>query len=210
MAPMTKGSNLPYRRLCVELGARITMSEMTVARRLKQRRRGRVRADPAGRRTSRSSACSWPAPTPRRWAWAAGAGRIARRRSGRRQLRLPDRPLHPQGAGRVDRPAAGAHPPHRRGDEARRRSACRSPRRSASAGTTTTATTSIRRGPRWTAAPTPSPCTAARATPAIGWPPTGTPSARSWRPCRCRSSATATCSFRTRSTRRGRGRGARR
>lgn len=40
MAPMTKGSNLPYRRLCVELGARITTSEMTVARRLKQKRRG--------------------------------------------------------------------------------------------------------------------------------------------------------------------------
>lgn len=40
MAPMTKGSNLPYRQLCVELGAKITMSEMTVARRLKQRRRG--------------------------------------------------------------------------------------------------------------------------------------------------------------------------
>ncbi|MGE0361570.1 MAG: tRNA dihydrouridine synthase [Vicinamibacterales bacterium] len=40
MAPMTKGSNLPYRRLCVELGARITLSEMTVARRLKQKRRG--------------------------------------------------------------------------------------------------------------------------------------------------------------------------
>jgi tRNA-dihydrouridine synthase 3 len=40
MAPMTKGSNLPYRQLCVEQGARITMSEMTVARRLKQRRRG--------------------------------------------------------------------------------------------------------------------------------------------------------------------------
>lgn len=40
MAPMTKGSNLPYRRLCVELGARLTMSEMAVARRLKQRRRG--------------------------------------------------------------------------------------------------------------------------------------------------------------------------
>lgn len=39
MAPMTKGSNLPYRRLCVELGATITMSEMTVARRLKQRKR---------------------------------------------------------------------------------------------------------------------------------------------------------------------------
>jgi tRNA-dihydrouridine synthase 3 len=40
MGPMTKGSNLPYRRLAVELGARITMSEMTVARRLKQRRKG--------------------------------------------------------------------------------------------------------------------------------------------------------------------------
>lgn len=40
MGPMTKGSNLPYRQLCVELGARITMSEMTVARKLKQRRRG--------------------------------------------------------------------------------------------------------------------------------------------------------------------------
>jgi len=38
MGPMTKGSNLPYRQLCVELGARVTMSEMTVARRLKQRR----------------------------------------------------------------------------------------------------------------------------------------------------------------------------
>jgi tRNA-dihydrouridine synthase 3 len=40
MAPMTKGSNLPYRRLCVELGARVTISEMTVARRLKQKRMG--------------------------------------------------------------------------------------------------------------------------------------------------------------------------
>jgi tRNA-dihydrouridine synthase 3 len=39
LGPMTKGSNLPYRRLCVELGARLTVSEMTVARRLKQKRR---------------------------------------------------------------------------------------------------------------------------------------------------------------------------
>lgn len=39
MGPMTKGSNLPYRRLCVELGAQVTMSEMTVARRLKQKRK---------------------------------------------------------------------------------------------------------------------------------------------------------------------------
>jgi tRNA-dihydrouridine synthase 3 len=38
MAPMTKGSNLPYRQLCVQLGARVTVSEMTLARRLKQRR----------------------------------------------------------------------------------------------------------------------------------------------------------------------------
>jgi tRNA-dihydrouridine synthase 3 len=40
MAPMTKGSNLPYRRLAVELGASVTMSEMTLARRLKQKRHG--------------------------------------------------------------------------------------------------------------------------------------------------------------------------
>jgi len=40
MAPMTKGSNLPYRRLCVEFGAQITVSEMTLARRLKQKRGG--------------------------------------------------------------------------------------------------------------------------------------------------------------------------
>jgi tRNA-dihydrouridine synthase 3 len=39
LAPMTKGSNLPYRQLCQELGARVTMSEMTVARRLRQKRR---------------------------------------------------------------------------------------------------------------------------------------------------------------------------
>lgn len=39
MAPMTKGGNLPYRQLCQELGAQVTMSEMTVARRLKQKSR---------------------------------------------------------------------------------------------------------------------------------------------------------------------------
>jgi tRNA-dihydrouridine synthase 3 len=40
MGPMTKGSNLPYRQLCAELGARVLVSEMVVARRLKQKRRG--------------------------------------------------------------------------------------------------------------------------------------------------------------------------
>ncbi|MCC7044546.1 MAG: tRNA-dihydrouridine synthase family protein [Acidobacteria bacterium] len=39
LAPMTKGSNLPFRQLCIELGARILVSEMVVARRLKQKRR---------------------------------------------------------------------------------------------------------------------------------------------------------------------------
>jgi len=39
VGPMTKGSNLPYRRLCVELGARVTLSEMALARRLRQKRR---------------------------------------------------------------------------------------------------------------------------------------------------------------------------
>lgn len=42
MAPMTKGSNLPYRRLCIELGARVLVSEMAVARRVRQRRRGEL------------------------------------------------------------------------------------------------------------------------------------------------------------------------
>jgi tRNA-dihydrouridine synthase 3 len=39
LGPMARGCNLPYRRLCVELGAGIPVSEMTLARRLRQKRR---------------------------------------------------------------------------------------------------------------------------------------------------------------------------
>lgn len=37
LAPMTRGCNLPYRQLCVELGAKVLMGEMAVARQLKRR-----------------------------------------------------------------------------------------------------------------------------------------------------------------------------
>lgn len=40
MAPMTKGSNVPYRRLCDELGATVTMGEMAVAYQLLKGRKG--------------------------------------------------------------------------------------------------------------------------------------------------------------------------
>jgi len=39
LGPMTKGSNLPFRQLCIEQGAQVLVSEMVVARRLKQKRR---------------------------------------------------------------------------------------------------------------------------------------------------------------------------
>ena len=50
MAPMTKGSNLPYRRLCDELGATVTMGEMALAKKLQKQSRpefARLRRHPA-------------------------------------------------------------------------------------------------------------------------------------------------------------------
>jgi tRNA-dihydrouridine synthase 3 len=71
MAPMTKGSNLPYRQLCQELGARVTMSEMTVARRLKQKRRSEfalIRRAP----DERFFGVQLAGNNPEEMAWAAG------------------------------------------------------------------------------------------------------------------------------------------
>jgi tRNA-dihydrouridine synthase 3 len=42
LAPLTKGGNLPYRRLCVEFGAEITTSEMAYARQINRRSRAEL------------------------------------------------------------------------------------------------------------------------------------------------------------------------
>jgi tRNA-dihydrouridine synthase 3 len=42
LAPLTKGGNLPFRRLCVELGAEITLSEMAYSRQVVRRSRAEL------------------------------------------------------------------------------------------------------------------------------------------------------------------------
>ena len=42
LAPLTKGGNLPFRRLCVDFGAEITMSEMAYARQVNRRSRSEL------------------------------------------------------------------------------------------------------------------------------------------------------------------------
>ena len=37
LAPLTKGGNLPFRRLCVDFGAKVTMSEMAYSRQVTKR-----------------------------------------------------------------------------------------------------------------------------------------------------------------------------
>lgn len=42
LAPLTKGGNLPFRRLCVDFGARVTTSEMAYARQVNRRSRAEL------------------------------------------------------------------------------------------------------------------------------------------------------------------------
>ena len=177
MAPMTKGSNLPYRRLVRRVGrararerdGRRAAAEAAAAR--------RVRADPAraGRAVLRRAARRQPA---RGNGVGRGARRSARRRLRRSQSRLPDRSLHAQGPGRRARPPAESRPPHRRGDarggegSGDREDSARLERRQAQLPRCWRARPS-------TAARRRSPCTAARAKRAIAIPPTGTRSPRS-------------------------------
>ena len=95
---MTKGSNLPYRQLCVELGARVLVSEMVVARRLKQRRRSEF----ALIRRAPDEPCfgvQLAGNKPEEMAWAAALVESARRGLRRSESRMPDRSLHAHGSG---------------------------------------------------------------------------------------------------------------
>ena len=199
MGPMTKGSNLPYRRLCVELGARITMSEMTVARRLKQRRQGEF----ALIRRFEGEPCfgvQLAGTNPEEMGWAAAL--VESRGADLVDLNCgcPIDHFTHKGIGA----SLGRQPKRiRRIVEAMKKAVDHIPvtvkirlgwndemRNVHRAG----AGRGRRRRRRARS------CTAARATRAIASPPTGTPSARSRPRCRCRWSATATCCSRTTST----------
>jgi hypothetical protein len=189
MAPMTKGSNLPYRQLCQELGARVTMSEMAVARRLRQKRRGEL-ALIRRAANERFFGVQLAGNNPDEMAWAAAL--VEGRGADLVDVNLgcPIEYFTSKGLG-----AALAREPRRvrRIVEAMKQ-AVRIP---------VTATISTSRARRLTAAPTRSSCTAGRAPPGTRCRPTGTRSPTSRRPCRYRSSATATCCSATRSTPRG-------
>ena len=197
LGPMTKGSNLPYRRLCVELGARITVSEMTVARRLKQKRRSEF----ALIRRAPDEPCfgvQLAGNQPDEMGWAAAL--VASRGAEFVDVNLgcPIDYFTSKGHGRRARPPAQARAADRRGDGAR---AGRRPGHGEDPAGMERQQPELPRGGagrRWTAAQRPSSCTGGRAMRGTSSRRTGTRSARWCAPCRCRSSATATCSSRTR------------
>lgn len=73
LAPLTKGGNLPFRRLCVEHGARITVSEMAYARQVQRRSRSEM----ALLRRHESEPCFGVQIAARRPEEAVAAGEIA-------------------------------------------------------------------------------------------------------------------------------------